>query len=118
VHAATVSNAPASQTESRAVGASTTGTTGALPQLNSFLSCVVQAESGGDYQAISPTGQYMGAFQFAQPTWNEAAQLAGIPSLAGVAPYTASPRDQDLLAIALYDADGEQPWYDPCNTTG
>ena len=89
-------------------------TAGAMPQLNAFLRCVVQAESGGNYQAISPTGQYMGAFQFSQPTWNEAAQLAGLPTLVGVPPYKASPRDQDLLAIALYNADGEQPWYDPC----
>jgi hypothetical protein len=87
---------------------------GGMPQLPPFLRCVIQAESGGNYQAISPTGQYMGAFQFAQPTWNEAARLAGIPSLIGVPPYKASPRDQDLLAIALYNADGEQPWYDPC----
>jgi peptidoglycan hydrolase CwlO-like protein len=87
---------------------------GAMPQLNTFLRCVVQAESGGNYQAISPTGQYMGAFQFSQSTWNEAAQLAGMPTLVGVPPYDASPRDQDLLAIALYNADGEQPWYDPC----
>ena len=58
----------------------------------------------------------MGAFQFSQPTWNEAAQLAGMPSLVGVAPTAASPRDQDLLAIALYNADGEQPWYDPCRS--
>ncbi|MHB1553423.1 MAG: lysozyme family protein [Acidimicrobiales bacterium] len=87
---------------------------GAMPQLNTFLRCVVQAESSGNYQAISPTGQYMGAFQFSQPTWNEAAQLAGMPTLVGVPPYDASPRDQDLLAIALYNADGEQPWYDPC----
>jgi len=85
-----------------------------LPQLPPFLQCVVQAESGGNYQAVSPTGQYMGAFQFSQPTWNEAARLAGMPSLIGVPPYEASPRDQDLLAIALYNADGEQPWYDPC----
>ncbi len=90
--------------------------TGVLPPLNSFLSCVIQAESSGDYQAVSPTGQYMGAFQFSQPTWNEAAQLAGIPTLAGSLPYEASPRDQDLLAIALYNADGEQPWYDPCTS--
>ena len=85
-----------------------------MPQLNTFLRCVVQAESGGNYQAISPTGQYMGAFQFSQSTWNVAAQLAGMPTLVGVPPYDASPRDQDLLAIALYNADGEQPWYDPC----
>jgi len=88
--------------------------TGALPPLPPFLRCVIQAESGGDYQAVSPTGQYMGAFQFAQGTWNEAARLAGLPQLIGVPPNEASPRDQDLLAIALYDADGEQPWYDPC----
>jgi peptidoglycan hydrolase CwlO-like protein len=88
--------------------------TGGVPQLNAFLRCVVQAESSGNYQAISPTGQYMGAFQFSQPTWNEAARLAGMPTLIGVPPYRASPRDQDLLAIALYNADGEQPWYDPC----
>lgn len=94
--------------------APSSGGTGALPALNPFLTCVVQAESGGDYQAVSPTGQYMGAFQFSQPTWNEAAQLAGLPQLIGVRPNDASPRDQDLLAIALYNADGEQPWYDPC----
>ena len=88
--------------------------TSGAPQLNAFLQCVVQAESSGNYQAISPTGQYMGAFQFSQPTWNEAAQLAGLPALIGVPPYDASPTDQDLLAIALYNADGEQPWYDPC----
>lgn len=90
--------------------------TGALPALNPFLSCVIQAESGGNYQAISPTGLYMGAFQFSQSTWNDAAQLAGLPTLVGVPPYKASPRDQCLLAIALYNADGEQPWYDPCRS--
>ncbi len=103
----------AAATDSASV-ATSTASTSALPQLNSFLTCVVQAESSGDYQAVSPTGQYMGAFQFAQSTWNEAAQLAGLPTLVGVPPTEASPRDQDLLAIALYNADGEQPWYDPC----
>jgi uncharacterized protein YgiM (DUF1202 family) len=88
--------------------------TGSMPALNSFLACVVQAESGGNYHAVSPTGQYMGAFQFSQSTWNDAALLAGMPSLVGVRPDDASPADQDLLAIALYNADGEQPWYDPC----
>jgi hypothetical protein len=33
-----------------------------------------------------PNGLYMGAFQFSQPTWNVAAQAAGLPSLVGVAP--------------------------------
>jgi hypothetical protein len=95
-------------------GAASVPAGAAVPALNAFLACVVKAESGGDYHAVSPTGQYMGAFQFSQPTWNEAARLAGIPSLVGVRPNDASPADQDLLAIALYNADGEQPWYDPC----
>ena len=84
------------------------------PQLPPFLQCVLQVESGGDYQAVSPDGQYMGGFQFSQPTWNEAAQLAGMPQLVNVPPNVATPAQQDDLAIALYNADGEQPWNDSC----
>ncbi len=87
------------------------------PPLNAFLTCVVQAESGGNYGAVSPNGLYMGAFQFSQPTWNEAALLAGLPYLVGVAPNTASKAEQDTLAVALYNADGQQPWYDPCRNS-
>jgi hypothetical protein len=90
---------------------------GANPVLNAFLRCVVQAESNGNYGAVSPGGQYMGAFQFSQATWNEAAQLAGMPQLIGVPPNQATPAEQDALAIALYNADGQQPWYDPCRTS-
>jgi peptidoglycan hydrolase CwlO-like protein len=88
-----------------AVGGATTD-----PALNPFLQCVVQAESGGDYGAVSPDGLYMGAFQFSQPTWNYAAQAAGLPGLVGVPPNTASKADQDTVAVALYALDGEQPW--------
>ncbi len=84
------------------------------PALNSFLQCVVQHESGGNYQVSSPTGQYMGAFQFSQSTWNEAASLAGRPTLIGVPPNQASAAAQDALAVALYSADGGSAWYDPC----
>ena len=80
------------------------------PVLNAFLQCVVQAESGGDYGAVSPDGLYMGAFQFSQPTWNLAAQAAGLPGLVGVPPNTTSKADQDTVAVALYALDGEQPW--------
>jgi peptidoglycan hydrolase CwlO-like protein len=80
------------------------------PTLNPFLQCVVQAESGGDYGAVSPNGQYMGAFQFSQATWNRAAQAAGRPDLVGVPPNRASKADQDSVAVALYALDGEQPW--------
>jgi Transglycosylase-like domain len=84
------------------------------PPLNAFLQCVVRTESGGNYAAVSPDGLYMGAFQFSQPTWNEAASLAGLPGLVGVPPNLASKADQDTLAVALYNADGKQPWLDGC----
>ncbi len=87
------------------------------PVLPPFLACVVQAESGGDYGAVSPDGTYMGAFQFSQSTWNFAAQAAGLPSLVGVPPNTASKADQDTVAVALYALDGEQPWLgDRCSS--
>ncbi len=80
------------------------------PALNPFLQCVVSAESGGNYGAVSPDGTYMGAFQFSQSTWDVAAQAAGRPDLIGVPPNQASKADQDTLAVVLYSLDGEQPW--------
>ena len=84
------------------------------PSLPPFLQCVLRVESGGNYGAVSPGGAYMGGFQFSQPTWNEAAQLAGMPQLINVPPNVATPAEQDDLAIALYQADGDQPWDDSC----
>jgi peptidoglycan hydrolase CwlO-like protein len=84
------------------------------PSLPPFLRCVLQVESGGNYNAVSPGGTYMGGFQFSQSTWNEAAALAGMPQLINVPPNEATPAEQDDLAIALYDADGQQPWDDSC----
>jgi peptidoglycan hydrolase CwlO-like protein len=90
---------------------------GTDPTLNAFLQCVVQAESGGNYGAVSPNGLYMGAFQFSQPTWNMAAQAAGRPDLVGVPPNRASRADQDTVAVALYALDGERPWLgDRCSS--
>ncbi len=80
------------------------------PALPPFLQCVVQAESGGNYGAVSPNGLYRGAFQFSQPTWNMAAQAAGLPQLVGVPPNEASKAQQDTVAVALYSLDGERPW--------
>jgi peptidoglycan hydrolase CwlO-like protein len=87
------------------------------PSLPPFLQCVLQTESGGNYGAVSPGGTYMGGFQFSQATWNEAAGLAGMPQLINVPPNQATPAEQDDLAIALYDADGQQPWDDSCRTS-
>ncbi len=80
------------------------------PALNPYLTCVVQAESGGDYSIVSPNGLYMGAFQFSQPTWNSAASAAGLPLLVGVPPNDATKAEQDTVAVTLYSLDGEQPW--------
>lgn len=80
------------------------------PVLPPYLRCVVQAESGGNYGAVSPSGTYMGAFQFSQATWNMAARAAGLSQLVGVPPNLASKAEQDAVAVALYAMDGEQPW--------
>jgi peptidoglycan hydrolase CwlO-like protein len=95
----------------------TTSTPSGDPPLPPFLQCVLQAESGGNYAAVSPGGTYMGGFQFSQATWNDAAELAGMPQLLNVPPNEATPADQNDMAIALYDADGEQPWDDSCRSS-
>ena len=95
---------------------SSSGSSAGDPSLPAYLQCVLQAESGGNYAAVSPGGTYMGGFQFSQATWNEAAQLAGMPQLVNVPPNEATPAEQDDLAIALFEADGQQPWTDSCRT--
>src|SRR4029077_1154234 len=72
-----------------------------------FLACVRQRESGGNYQAVSANGLYMGAYQFHQDTWNYAAgSLAGRGDLVGLKPNTVAPADQDAVALALYKRSG------------
>jgi peptidoglycan hydrolase CwlO-like protein len=112
--ASTTPTALSASSASTAAQGSVAGTPAGDPSLPPFLQCVLRVESGGDYQAVSPGGSYMGGFQFSQPTWNEAAQLAGMPQLVGVPPDQATRAQQDDLAIALYHADGEQPWNDSC----
>jgi hypothetical protein len=111
---ATTTTQPAGVTAAQGATASAPTADPALPP---FLQCVLRVESGGNYDAASPGGAYLGGFQFSQPTWNEAAQLAGMPQLVNVPPNDASPAEQDDLAIALYDADGQQPWDDSCRNT-
>ena len=107
---------PAPSATSTAAQGSAASTSSGDPSLPPFLQCVLQVESGGNYAAVSPGGTYMGGFQFSQATWNEAAQLAGMPQLINVPPNEATPADQDDLAIALYEADGQQSWNDSCRT--
>lgn len=109
----TTQTAP-SATSAAGQGTAAASTSSGDPVLPPFLQCVLRVESGGNYGAVSPGGTYMGGFQFSQPTWNEAAQLAGMPQLINVPPNQATPAEQDDLAIALYQADGQQPWDDSC----
>jgi peptidoglycan hydrolase CwlO-like protein len=83
------------------------------PALNSFLQCVIQKESGGDYSINTGNGYY-GAFQFSQSTWNVAAQDAGLTYLVNVLPSSATKAEQDTVAVALYALDGGQPWTGDC----
>lgn len=87
-----------------------TGPSVSDPPLPPFLQCVIQAESGGNYQIASPGGTYMGAFQFSQSTWNSAARSAGLGYLVGVPPNAASRAEQDTVAVTLYNLAGRQPW--------
>jgi peptidoglycan hydrolase CwlO-like protein len=114
----TAQSPPSASSTSTTAQATDPTTSTADPSLPPFLQCVLQAESSGNYGAVSPGGTYMGGFQFSQATWNEAAQLAGMPQLINVPPNEATPAQQDDLAIALYKADGEQPWLDSCNNGG
>ncbi len=114
--ATSVASGPPSATSTAQQG-SAASTPSGDPSLPPFLQCVLQAESGGNYDAVSPGGTYMGGFQFSQATWNEAAGLAGMPQLINVPPNEATPAEQDDLAIALYDADGGQSWDDSCPTS-
>lgn len=61
-----------------------------------------QCESGGNYQAISASGKYRGAYQFDQRTWE---------SVGGEGdPAAAPPEEQDLRARILYARSGKRPW--------
>ncbi|HKA93065.1 MAG TPA: transglycosylase family protein [Acidimicrobiia bacterium] len=75
-----------------------------------FLTCVRQRESGGNYRVDSPGGQYHGAYQFLQSTWDATARHIGAFDRVGMDPHTASPTMQDDFAWALYQWQGTRPW--------
>lgn len=79
----------------------------------SFMACVKNRESRGNYRAVNPSSSAGGAWQFLPGTWNNTARHAGRPDLVGVAPQDASPADQDAMAAHLYAWQGGSPWAGP-----
>ena len=66
------------------------------------LASIRACESGGNYGAVSPGGQYRGAYQFDYQTW---ASVGGSGD-----PAAASPGEQDMRAQMLMDRAGTSPW--------
>ena len=80
----------------------TSATTAQTRSTSDELASIRACESGGDYTAVSPSGQYRGAYQFDQPTW-ESVGGSGDPAAASVA-------EQDMRAQMLMDSRGRSPW--------
>jgi hypothetical protein len=66
-------------------------------------------ESTDNYQAVSPSGTYRGAYQFDQPTWNGVAERH-FPWLVGMDPVDVNRWWQDAMTRALWSERGRQPW--------
>jgi hypothetical protein len=80
-----------------------------------FMACVRERESHGDYTAVDPSGQFMGAYQIYQGGWDSIAGSIGRGDLVGVPPHTASPSDQDMVAFAMLAKLGRSPWNFACS---
>jgi len=83
---------------------------------SSFLDCVRNRESGGDYTIHNSGGSgASGAYQFLPSTWNSIARATGRNDLVGIDPASASAADQDAMAAALYGQQGSSPWGGYCS---
>ena len=78
-----------------------------------FLVCTRARESAGQYTVVSPSGYY-GAYQFLPSTWDTTASHVGRLDIVGVLPSHASEYDQDEMAWALYQWQGNSPWGGRC----
>jgi hypothetical protein len=81
-----------------------------------FLACTRahESDSSGGYAAVSSGGQYRGAYQFSQPTWDAAVAGAGYGEYAGVPADEVPPDVQDAAAVHLYSESGTRPWNGRC----
>ena len=66
-------------------------------------------ESLDNYQAISPSGTYRGAYQFSQEAWDWLAAIH-FPFLEGLDPAQVDPAWQDVMAYTLFAMRGGDQW--------
>jgi hypothetical protein len=66
-------------------------------------------ESTDNYQAVSSTGLYRGAYQFHQGTWDSVARQH-LPRYVGIDPAMAQPKVQDAMTRALWSMTGPRSW--------
>lgn len=92
----------------------TSATSPTSTNVDEFFACVRWRESHGDYTAVNPTGTFMGAYQIYQGGWDVYAARMGRDDLVGIPPHTASPADQDAVALAMYNDLGTRPWGGAC----
>jgi hypothetical protein len=88
--------------------------TGAAPAvlltgMDAAWAALRECESGGNYQIVSSSGRYRGAYQFSQSTWDSVAASV-LPEYVGVDPAQAPPSVQDTMARKLYEQRGSRPW--------
>lgn len=83
-------------------------------EMERFLACVKQRESGGDYTARNPSSTAAGAYQFLDSTAKLVAGWMGRPDLSYDA-ATWSPADQEHGARVLYQKMGKSPWHYPAS---
>ncbi len=76
---------------------------------NTELARLRACESTDNYEAISRSGLYRGAYQFDQTTWDDVAERF-FPWLTGLDPITVEPWWQDAMTRALWSERGKQPW--------
>lgn len=80
---------------------------------NSFLACVRNRESRGNYGAVNSSSGAGGAYQMMSGTSRTVAGWMGRPDLAGRPANTWTPADQDRGAAVLYQHAGAAPWAGP-----
>lgn len=73
------------------------------------LSNLRACESTDNYSAVSASGQYRGAYQFDQATWDAVAGRH-FPWLVGRDPANVEPWWQDAMTRALWSERGSDPW--------